>query len=35
MAWSLVYRIENGEILDPLLVKQLDESPPRTSLLVL
>jgi hypothetical protein len=35
MARRLVYRIEDGEVLDALLMQQLDESPPRTALLVL
>jgi hypothetical protein len=35
VARRLVYRVENGEVLDALLMQQLNESPPRTAELVL
>ena len=35
VAWRLIDRVKNGEVLDPLLVQQLDEAPPRAAELVL
>ncbi len=35
MSRHLIYRVEDGEVLDALLMEQLDESAPRTALLVL
>src|SRR6266404_5091499 len=35
MARRLVYRVEDSEVLDALLMQQLDESPPRSAELVL
>ena len=35
VAWGLIYRVEHGQILDPLLVEELDEPATRPAKLVL